>query len=159
MEERDYQSQTVNFHFKVEFGFKNSSDVKFQSVSGLDATLETETIKEGGENRFEHVLPLRRKYGPLILKRGLLGPKDSGITAWLKGAFDHEEVEPIDSVTIKLLNDEHQPLMYWTVNNVWPRSWKMDELNAMQGEILIETLELNYNRLIFEDKIKEDKNK
>ncbi|MBS1596987.1 MAG: phage tail protein [Bacteroidetes bacterium] len=142
--------QTVNFHFKVEFSvYGKDVDVMFQSVSGLDSTLDTEPVKEGGENRFEHVIPVRRKYGPLILKRGLLNPGKSGITDWLKRAFDDENVVPIPTVTIKLLNELHKPLMVWTINNVWPRSWKIGELNAEQGAVLIETLELNYNRLIF----------
>lgn len=142
--------QTINFHFKVEFTLNEEDvDVRFQSVTGLDATLDTEPIKEGGENRFEHVIPVRRKYGPLILKRGLLKPSDSGLTKWLKKAFDDEEVVPIQTVTIKLLNEEHKPLMLWTINNVWPRSWKIGELNAEQGAVLLETLELNYNRLLF----------
>lgn len=142
--------QTVNFHFKVEFTLNEEDlDVRFQTVTGLDTTLETESIKEGGENRFEHVIPTRRKYSPLILKRGLLKPADSGLTRWLKKAFDDEEVEPIQIVTIKLLNEEHKPLMLWTINNVWPRSWKIGELNAEQGAVLLETLELNYNRLLF----------
>lgn len=142
--------QTVNFHFKVEFTLNEEDlDVRFQTVTGLDTTLDTESIKEGGENRFEHVIPTRRKYSPLILKRGLLKPADSGLTRWLKKAFDDEEVEPIQIVTIKLLNEEHKPLMLWTINNVWPRSWKIGELNAEQGAVLLETLELNYNRLLF----------
>ena len=146
-----YAYQTVNFHFKVEFNLgKEDVDVRFQSVSGLDSTLDTETLKEGGENRFEHVLPVRRKYGPLTLKRGLIKPSDSGISAWIKRAFDDENVEPLDTVVIKLLNEEHKPLMVWTINNVWPRSWKIAELNAEQGSVLIETLELNYNRLILD---------
>jgi phage tail-like protein len=144
--------QTVNFHFKVEFTLNEEGiDVRFQSVSGLDLTLDTEQVKEGGENRFEHVLPVRRKCTPLILKRGLLKPSDSGLTRWLQRAFNDEEVEPVDIVTIKLLNEEHKPLMLWTINNVWPRSWKMGELNAENGAVLIETLELNYNRLILSD--------
>jgi phage tail-like protein len=142
--------QTVNFHFRVSFqpNDQESVDTRFQSVTGLDATLDTETVKEGGENRFEHVIPLRRKYGPLTLKRGLLAPS-SYITSWLKKAFDDEKVEPLPTVDITLLNENHQPLMYWTINNVWPRSWKIGELNAERGEVLIETLELNYNRLLF----------
>jgi phage tail-like protein len=141
--------QTVNFHFKVEFSLgKEDIDIRFQSVSGLDSVLDTETVKEGGENRFEHVVPVRRKYGPLVLKRGLIKPSDSGITAWLKKAFDDENVIALPTVIIKLLNEQHQPLMSWTINNVWPRSWKMGELNAEQGGVLIETLELNYNRLL-----------
>ncbi len=144
--------QTVNFHFRVEFERESQAlDINFQSVSGLDSTLETETIKEGGENRFEHVIPVRRKFGPLILKRGLLTPGESGITKWFKEVFDHQVVTPIPTVNIKLLNEEHEVLMQWTVNNVWPRSWKIGELNAERGEVLIETLELNYNYLVLSE--------
>ena len=144
--------QTVNFHFKVEFNLgKEHIDIRFQSVSGLDSTLDTEPVREGGENRFEHVIPVRRKFGPLTLKRGIIKPADSGITAWFKKAFDDELVVPLETVMIKLLNEEHKPLMTWTINNVWPRSWKVGELNAEQGAVLIETLELNYNRLLFEN--------
>jgi len=73
----------------------------------------------------------------------------SYVTDWLKKAFDDEKVEPIATVEIELLNEKHEPLIYWTINNVWPRSWKVGELNAERGEVLIETLELNYNRLVF----------
>src|ERR1044072_1323420 len=143
--------QTVNFHFSVQFALNEAKevDVKFQSVSGLDGSVETETIKEGGENHFEHIIPTRRKYGPLILKRGLLKPADSGLTTWLQKAFDDGRYEVIRTVQINLLDETHQPLMYWVINNVWPRSWKMGELNAERGEVLIETLELNYNKLLF----------
>lgn len=151
--------QSVGFHFSVHFsaGDRDSIDVKFQSVTGLDSTMDTETVKEGGENRFEHVIPTRRKFGPLVLKRGLVGPKTSAVTDWLKRTFEgepnnaktkKEDFRVIDAVTIKLLGEDHQPLMVWTVTNVWPRSWKIGELNAERGEVLIETLELNYNRLL-----------
>jgi phage tail-like protein len=142
--------QTVNFHFSVEFSVGTKDiDIRWQSVSGLDSTIDTETIREGGENRFEHVIPVRRKYGPLILKRGLLKPSDSALTRWLQDAFEHENISPLPAVTIKLLNEDHSTtLLYWTISNVWPRSWKIGDLNAEQGNILIETLELNYNRLV-----------
>lgn len=154
MDKRNSQNfyQTVNFLFQVEFQLGTESfDLKFQSVTGLDATLDTETIREGGENRFEHVIPVRRKYGPLVLKRGLLTPSESGLTAWLKKAFDDEQVTVIPSLNISLMNEAHEVLMLWKVNNVWPRSWKIGELNAERGEVLIETLELNYNRLVFSE--------
>ena len=143
--------QTVNFHFKVQFDFDqdgNSIDVSFQSVTGLDSTLETETVKEGGENRFTHVLPVRRKFGPLVLKRGLL-TQSSTLTKRLKTAFENDTFTPFKLVTIHLLDETHQSLMHWQINNVWPLSWKIADLNAMEGAVLIETMELNYNRLIF----------
>jgi phage tail-like protein len=143
--------QTVNFHFRVVFDSESdSNDVRFQSVTGLDSVLETESFKEGGENGFTHVIPTRRKYGPLVLKRGLLMPDDSKITNWLKDAFDNAKIVPKDVVDIMLLNEEHKPLMHWKASHVWPLSWKIGELNAEQGAILIETLELNYNTLIFD---------
>lgn len=144
--------QTVNFHFSVEFSSipGDSVDVRFQSVAGLDSTIDTETLKEGGENRFEHVIPTRRKYGPLTLKRGILKPGDSKVTSWLKKAFDDEIIDVIPTVNIMLLGEDHKPVMKWTINNVWPRGWKVGELNAERGEVLIETLELNYNRLILQ---------
>lgn len=149
----DILYQTVNFHFKVDFNFdaQDKTDIRFQSVTGLDSTLNTEQIREGGENRFEHVLPVRRKYGPLTLKRGLLKPSDSKLSKWLKQAFDDEKVVPLQTVTISLLDEQHNALMHWAVNNVWPLSWKIGELNAEQGAVLIETLELNYNRLLFDN--------
>lgn len=145
--------QTVNFHFRVDFNFEGGDtvDIRFYSVSGLESTLETETVKEGGENHFEHVIPLRRRYGPLSLKRGLLKPTDSAVTRWLKSAFDNETITPLSEVVVSLLGDDHLAIMKWTLSNVWPRSWKIGELNAERGEVLIETLELNYNRLIFND--------
>ena len=143
--------QLPGFHFRVCFspGDKESFDTRFQSVTGLDSTIETETVKEGGENRFEHVIPVRRKYGPLILKRGVLLSSESGVTKWLNRAFQDQIVIPIGIVDIQLLDEEHNPLLQWTVNNVWPRSWKIGELNAERGEVLIETLELNYNYISF----------
>jgi phage tail-like protein len=149
----DILYQTVNFHFKVDFNFdaQDKTDIRFQSVSGLDSTLDTEQIREGGENRFEHVLPVRRKYGPITLKRGLLKPSDSKLSKWLKQAFDEEKVVPLQTVTISLLDEQHNALMHWVINNVWPRSWRIGELNAEQGAVLIETLELNYNRLLFDN--------
>jgi hypothetical protein len=61
------------FYFKVEFDIsKNKNDVRFQAVSGLSVEYDYESFKEGGENRFEHKLPVRTKYADLVLKRGML---------------------------------------------------------------------------------------
>src|SRR5215472_5567783 len=100
--------QTVNFHFSVTFDFDAVGiDIRFQSVTGLDSVLETEQFKEGGENRFTHVIPTRRKYGPLVLKRGVLKPSDSKLTEWLKDAFDNAKIVPQNVVDIVLLDEEH----------------------------------------------------
>lgn len=142
----------VGFHFKVTFGKEdgNSLDVNFQSVSGLEVSLDVETIKEGGENRFEHALPGRAKYSTLTLKRGILGVKQSKITNWCNSAFKNQRVKPMD-LNVILLGDDHQALFTWDVYHAWPKSWKFSELNAEKGEVFLETLELEYNRFELKD--------
>jgi len=137
----------VGFHFQVEFKDMGNKglDVNFQSVTGLEATIDVETIKEGGENRFEHGLPGRTKYASLNLKRGALTSNESAVTQWCIHAFRDNLVRPVD-LTITLLGQQHQPLVVWEVIHAWPKSWKFNELNAEKGEVFLETLELQYNR-------------
>ncbi len=142
--------QIVGFRFKVIFSdLPNSSeiDVSFQSVTGLDVQVEKEGFKEGGENRFEHQIPSRSKYTSLTLKRGVLKPEDSGLTKWCQQAFQNLTFYPLQVVNVQLLNEKNLPLLQWQLTHVWPVSWKIGELNAERGEVLIETLELNYNYL------------
>ena len=139
----------VAFHFKVEFGFKeefhgvapNENDIMFQSVSGLSTEMQTETIKEGGENRFEHELPVRTQFSHLVLKRGVI--TNASLVKWCLNTFQNMDIRPVD-LEIKLLNEEHEPLMTWSVKQAWPKKWNVEELSAMDSKILIETLELRY---------------
>jgi phage tail-like protein len=135
--------QIVGFRFKVVF--TGLSDISFQSVSGLDVQVEKEALKEGGENRFEHQIPGRSKYTTLTLKRGILKPEDLGLTKWCQQAFQNLIFKPLTVVNVQLLNEKNLPLLQWQLAHVWPVSWKIGELNAERGEVLIETLELNYN--------------
>jgi phage tail-like protein len=139
----------VSFHFKVEFGFKqelhgvspNKGDIMFQSVSGLTSEIQTEIIKEGGENRFEHELPVRTKFPNLVLKRGLI--KDSSLIKWCLNTFQNLEIRPVD-LEVKLLNEKHEPLITWAVKQAWPKKWAVEDLSAMDSKVLIESLELRY---------------
>lgn len=135
----------VGFHFRVVFSGFGDGDVdsRFQSVSGLTMELETESLKEGGENRYEHVLPKRARYPALVLKRGLV--KDSKLlTQWCNDAFQSLIIKPVD-ITISLLNENHEPLMTWNVKHAWPVKWNLSELNAEQSNLAIETFELQYH--------------
>lgn len=139
----DYQP-FASFHFRVDFLDIQTvdRDVLFQSVSGLEATVDTEEVKEGGENRFTHALPVRSKYSDLVLKRGAL--TDSGVIAWCRDALEGARIQP-STVLVHLLNEAHEPLVTWNVVHAWPKKWSMTELHSEKSEVLIETLELNYN--------------
>lgn len=132
----------VGFHFKVEFsGIGSDNDSRFQSVGGLSVEYDTESFKEGGENRFEHKLPVRTKYPDLVLKRGML--TDSEVIKWCLKAFQDREFSTID-ITVKLLNEQHEPLKTWQVHKAWPKKWSVSDFNAQENSIVVESLELSY---------------
>lgn len=134
----------VGFHFKVEFtGISPQEfDVQFQSVTGLTSELEVEELAEGGENRFKHALPVKSKYSNLVLKRGIV--LDSNLIKWCKKAIEDFEFSPLD-LTVKLLNEAHEPLLSWSVVHAIPVKWEVDEFNSMESKIMMESLELRYN--------------
>jgi phage tail-like protein len=130
------------FYFKVEFSVsQKTNDARFQSVSGLSVEYEYEMFREGGENRFEHKLPVRTRYADIMLKRGML--TDSSVTDWLLKAFRDREFEPTD-LSIILMNEKGEPLRTWKVAHAIPKSWAVSDLNANDNAIMIETLELTY---------------
>lgn len=134
----------VSFHFKVEFNGISSqeTDTQFQSVSGLSVDIETEEFAEGGENRFKHKFPVRTKFPNLILKRGMV--TDSKLIDWCRDAIEGFQFNPID-LTVKLLNEKHEPLVTWNVVHAYPVKWSVADLNAEENKLSVETIELAYN--------------
>ncbi|SEA48051.1 conserved hypothetical phage tail region protein [Thiothrix caldifontis] len=130
------------FYYKVEFSIsKDKNDVRFQSVSGLSVEYDYESYKEGGENRFEHKLPVRTKYADLVLKRGMLTQSD--ITHWCLAAF-RDRVFTHSDINVILMNEKGEPLRTWKVAHAIPKKWQVSDLNANDNAIVIETLELTY---------------
>jgi len=134
----------VAFHFKVVFtGLEEEdADIRFQTVSGLNVDLLTESFKEGGENRFEHVLPVRSKYQNLILKRGLA--KGTALIDWCRDSIENLIINPLN-LSVMLLNEQHDALMTWNVVHAWPVKWSVSDFDAMSNNLVIETIELNYH--------------
>lgn len=133
----------VGYFFRVEFqlGGTSATDAMFQDVTGFTADLETEPVKQGGENRYTQLLPTRAKYGDLVLKRGLL--VNSKIVQWCKAAIEELDIQPI-TVIVSLLNEQGTPLLTYNFVNAWPKKWSVSDFNAQESKIVIETLELTY---------------
>jgi phage tail-like protein len=131
------------FYFKVVFNdvSLDTNDVRFQSVSGLSVEYDHESYKEGGENRFEHKLPVRTKYGDLVLKRGML--VDSAVIKWFLDAFNNRKFKPA-TITVNLMNEKSEPLRSWNVVGAIPKKWLVSDFNSSENGIVIETMELTY---------------
>lgn len=133
----------VGFHFRVDFeGITNERDIGFQSVSGLNSTVpNSETYEEGGENRFTHRLPKRPTFENLVLKRGMLIGSD--LIQWFRDALENFKFSP-RTITVTLLNENHEPLQVWQFVNAWPTKWNIDGFDAEKGGIVAETVEFSY---------------
>ena len=143
----------VSFYFRVDFlNIKTiEEDARFQSVSGLTSEVVTETYKQGGQNRFDHELPLKTQYPNLVLKRGLWAPQTSGdrlevndVQQWCQRMMETLLVRPTD-IKIDLMKPSGAVIMSWDVIRAWPKKWMVSDFNAETNEIAIETMELHYD--------------
>jgi len=139
-----FEYPPVGFHFLVAFDIfpQTPNDMRFQSVSGLSVSLETEDFKEGGENRFVHKLPTRTKYEDITLSRGMF--IGSGLVLWCRQAIEEFKFQPVN-VLITLLNDMHIPVSAWYVVNAYPVQWSVSDFKAEESAVVIESIKLKYN--------------
>lgn len=142
------QAPPVGFYFMVSFLMggilPNPLDIRFQKVSGMSSTINTQEVSEGGENLFVHRLPTRVAYEDLKLERGMV------IGSILSGEFDIAmstlRFQPAN-VLVMLLNAKDVPIAGWLFQNAAPIKWLMSDLDASQNAVVIETMELTYSRL------------
>ena len=139
--ENDYQ-YVPGFYFKVSFdGFeKSDAEAKFQEVSGIQAEIEMEDVREGGEKRFVHHLPKGAKFPNLTLKRALHADY-SHIVKWAENAIHNFEFRLYD-VEVSLLNPKGEPLKTWSFIGAYPVKIQISDLNANNNSLVIESLEL-----------------
>lgn len=140
----------AGFHFSVVFELlpQFPNDIKFQSVSGLSVSTQFDPWPEGGENRFVHQLPKGLQFTDLVLKRGkFLG---SGILHWARAAVERFEYSPTN-LMISLLNEDHVPLCNWYVVGAVPMTLDVAGIDAMSGQVVIETLTLKYQYFKYYD--------
>jgi phage tail-like protein len=133
------------FHFEVNWGGTN---LGFSEVSGL--TFETQAIeyRDGLSKEYQVIkMPGIPKFGNITLKRGIV-KDDSDFITWYKSIA----LNQVDrrTVTIKLLDEEHNPTVTWTVKNAFPVKMDGPGLKATGNEVAIETLELAHEGLTVE---------
>lgn len=134
---------SVGFHFIVKV---ENETYSFKEVSGISSEITTEEIAEGGENRFKHRVPTNVKYNNLELKRGLV-PENSILMDWITETIELGFSNKIKtkSIEVSLLNEDGDIVMTWNFIKAWPVAWNSASLNAMNNEVLIESISLSYN--------------
>ncbi|MCJ8208323.1 phage tail protein [Mucilaginibacter sp. RS28] len=133
----------VGFYFKVNvIGVSGSNEGNFQEVSGLNIKLETQEVKEGGENRYAHRLPSPPKFQNIVLKRGLT--TSSALITWAKAAVEQFTFSP-KTVVINLMDENASPLASWNIKNAYPVALQFSDFKAQENGIVIETIDLAFD--------------
>ncbi len=135
------------FHFQVEWG---GSKIAFTEASGLDVETEVIEYREGSTRQYHKIkMPGMQKFSNITLKRGtFLGDNDFRI--W----YDTIKLNKVErrNVIISLLDEEHEPIVTWSVQNAWPIKVQSTDLKADGNEVAIETIEIVHEGLSVEFK-------
>ncbi len=136
----------VAFKFAVSFGTAaRDADCAFAEVSGISAELETETVVEGGENRYVYQLPKAVKHQRLVLKRGV-APYTSRLVTWCRDVLEGGLAWPVTTklVQVSLLDATGQPLRSWSFDSAYPVKWEVEPFQSTKNEVALEKVELSY---------------
>lgn len=138
----------LGFRFSVFFFIggvvPNPLDFRFKKVSGIGSTISTSTLNEGGQNLYSHKLPERVQYENLVLERGLaIG---SPLVVEFNAAMSLFKFVP-SNVLVSLLDEAGIPISSWLFTNAYPVKWTVSSLDADSNTVVIETMELSYQRM------------
>lgn len=138
----------LGFRFGVLFfaggAIPNPLDIFFQKVSGLSSTVETAAIEEGGQNLYSQSLPKKIKYDNLVLERGVV--VGSPLVIEFNVAMSLFKFSP-SNVLVTLLDNTRIPIAGWLFMKAYPVKWSVSDLDANANSVVIETMELTYQRM------------
>ncbi len=125
------------FHFIVDWG---GSNVGFTEVTGLTFEIQAIEYRDGANPEY-HMgkMPGIQKFSNITLKRGIFAG-DNEFFKWLN-TVKLNTIERRD-ITIKLLNEEHAPVMIWKVKQAFPVKSEGPSLKSSGNEVAIESVEL-----------------
>ncbi len=140
-----------NHNYLVDLGTGDPQSVQagFSEIVLPDTEIEIIEYRTGNErDSGVRKLPGRVKYGNLTLKRGVIGSLD--LYQWLDQIRNGDR-NAFRNVTIHLQNEERTDIVLtWTFRKAWPLRYSFSPLQAKGDDVLIERLELVFDRMEME---------
>jgi phage tail-like protein len=116
----------------------------FSECSGLEATMEPKTIKEGGRNWGAAQRMGAISFSTVVLKRGLTNTDD--LWAWFSLVGEGAYAQRLN-VTITMFDQSGKGIFSWKLLKAMPIKFKAPDLNASNNEVAIEELHLVHEGL------------
>lgn len=138
----------TSFNFAVEINAPGVSEqicgAAFQECDGLEMTMDVKTIREGGNNGTQIRLTGPMNYGQLTLKRGMTQTFD--LWKWASAMLTDPGLRA-DAEVVLLAADGHTKCAQFVLSRCVPVKLKAPAMNAKDGAIAIEELQLAYESL------------
>jgi phage tail-like protein len=142
------------FNFKVVIDVPGISgevcSAAFSDCDGLEQSLEVKTIREGGNNTRQIRLPGPATFSLLTLKRGMTANFD--LWKWFASQLEPGNAKLRGTATVTVLAADGQTeRARFVLDRCLPTKLKAPALNAKDGGVAVEELQLSYENLRFED--------
>lgn len=136
------------FNFEVDVTLEDGAErlcrAAFAECDGLEVTMEVKTIREGGNNGVQHRLTGPFAYGTLTLKRGMTSSFD--LWEWVERVQGEPALRANAEVVVYSADRARRQAVF-SVKRCLPVKLKAPPLNAKDGMVAIEELQLAYESL------------
>jgi phage tail-like protein len=135
------------FNFTVEVTVDDGDPLcsaSFAECDGLELNQEVKTIREGGNNGVQVRLAGATTYGTLTLKRGLTSSFD--LWDWFEQSLGDPSVRA-DAAVVLFAPDSTTERARWVLHDCLPLKLKAPPLNAKDGMVAVEELQVAYQSL------------
>ena len=133
------------YHFTVDWGGTRTG---FIEVSGLNISVDVTEFRDGTDpNKAARKMPGHFNFSNIILKRDIV-KGDNDFFRWMQ-TINLNTAERRD-IVVTLLNENHEPVIRWKVNNSFPVKLTGPVLTANSNNVAIEELELAHEGISVE---------
>jgi len=136
------------FNFAVEIKVEGLAspvvDAAFSECDGLEMSMEVKTIREGGNNGRQIRLTGPISFGQVTMKRGMTANLD--LWDWFNLMLTNQSLRA-DAEVVLLANDRKTERARFLLSRCVPVKLKSPALNAKDGAVAIEELQLAYEKL------------
>jgi phage tail-like protein len=136
------------FNFAVEITPDRTSAplcrASFAECDGLEMSMDVKTIREGGNNGVQIRLTGPVTYGQLTLRRGMTDGFD--LWEWFERVVREPQVRA-GAVVVLYAADGTTKRATWTLRRCVPLKIKAPALNARDGVVAVEEMQLGYESL------------
>lgn len=146
-DELGYPFTAFNFSVELTVGGdgKELCDAAFAECDGLELNQEVKTIREGGNNGVQVRLGGATAYGTLTLKRGLTAASFD-LWDWFERSIRDSSLRA-DATIVLLSRDRAKERARWVLHGCLPLKLKAPPLNAKDGMVAVEELQVAYQSL------------